>query len=241
MRNHDRTDSGFTLLELLVIIAIIAILAAILFPVFARAREGGKRATCLSNLRQLGDAAQLYADDSDGYMPFGHTVSVGYGAPDEPTYWLEALKPFISTYDVARCPSDPDVQTKLPSRVLSYGRSIIAERDVPYTSYLVNGYFTDSVDGRRTGLHSIPHPSDTVLFAERDTRRLSQLGWSNDDDYHPFEAQEFWFRDTATGQDAALAVGRHNGGANYLYADGRAAWRRPEQTYVPGGVDQHRP
>jgi prepilin-type N-terminal cleavage/methylation domain-containing protein len=71
-----RTRSGFTLIELLVVIAIIAILAAILFPVFARARESARRATCLSNLKQLGTAFQMYAQDFDETYPSGLVLAV---------------------------------------------------------------------------------------------------------------------------------------------------------------------
>lgn len=60
---------GFTLIELLVVIAIIAILAAILFPVFAQAKEAAKKATCISNLRQLGMSTMLYLGDSDDLLP----------------------------------------------------------------------------------------------------------------------------------------------------------------------------
>src|SRR6266496_3039301 len=68
--------SGFTLIELLVVIAIIAILAAILFPVFARAREKARQATCLSNLKQIGLAFQMYAQDWDEVYPSGLTLAV---------------------------------------------------------------------------------------------------------------------------------------------------------------------
>src|SRR4030042_2067877 len=64
-----RRDRGFTLIELLVVIAIIAILAAILFPVFARAREAARKATCLSNLKQITLAAIMYAQDYDEVLP----------------------------------------------------------------------------------------------------------------------------------------------------------------------------
>src|SRR5262245_64273013 len=65
-----QTQGGFTLIELLVVIAIIAILAAILFPVFAQAREKARSATCLSNLRQIGLANQMYVQDYDEHFPF---------------------------------------------------------------------------------------------------------------------------------------------------------------------------
>jgi prepilin-type N-terminal cleavage/methylation domain-containing protein len=71
-----RTQSGFTLIELLVVIAIIAILAAILFPVFARARESARRANCLSNLKQLGTAFQMYAQDWEETYPSGLVLAV---------------------------------------------------------------------------------------------------------------------------------------------------------------------
>jgi prepilin-type N-terminal cleavage/methylation domain-containing protein len=71
-----KAGSGFTLIELLVVIAIIAILAAILFPVFARARESARRATCLSNLKQLGTAFQMYAQDFDETYPSGLVLAV---------------------------------------------------------------------------------------------------------------------------------------------------------------------
>jgi prepilin-type N-terminal cleavage/methylation domain-containing protein len=73
---RQRNMRGFTLIELLVVIAIIAILAAILFPVFARARESARRATCLSNLKQLGVGFQMYAQDWDETYPSGLTLPV---------------------------------------------------------------------------------------------------------------------------------------------------------------------
>jgi prepilin-type N-terminal cleavage/methylation domain-containing protein/prepilin-type processing-associated H-X9-DG protein len=75
LRTHNRPHRGFTLIELLVVIAIIAILAAILFPVFARARQKGYQASCQSNLKQIAQAILMYADDHEGYGPSSHTGS----------------------------------------------------------------------------------------------------------------------------------------------------------------------
>ncbi len=99
---------GFTLIELLVVIAIIAILAAILFPVFARARERARQTSCLSNLRQIGTALLMYAQDYDEMLP----RSEGYRDPSEllppdgRTYWFVRIYPYIMNTQIFSCPSE---------------------------------------------------------------------------------------------------------------------------------------
>lgn len=95
---------GFTLIELLVVIAIIAILAAILFPVFARAREKARQTSCLSNAKQLIVAWMSYAQDYDErVLPDG--TFVGYGLYPTAPYWDAILLPYVKNYDVYRCAS----------------------------------------------------------------------------------------------------------------------------------------
>ena len=86
--------SGFTLIELLVVIAIIAILAAILFPVFAQAREKARAITCISNLKQIGTASLMYVQDWDEIYPLGYTWDSNNGVWGG-TMWTVSLQPYI--------------------------------------------------------------------------------------------------------------------------------------------------
>jgi prepilin-type N-terminal cleavage/methylation domain-containing protein/prepilin-type processing-associated H-X9-DG protein len=103
--------NGFTLIELLVVIAIIAILAAILFPVFAQAREKARMSTCLSNERQIGTALMMYVQDYDEAFPrvTFYSVSGGnWGFKGDLTYtWKNAIRPYLKSLGVLSCPSNP--------------------------------------------------------------------------------------------------------------------------------------
>jgi prepilin-type N-terminal cleavage/methylation domain-containing protein/prepilin-type processing-associated H-X9-DG protein len=110
-----KSRSGFTLIELLVVIGIIALLAAILFPVFARARENARRASCQSNLKQIGLAMTQYASDYDsclppavmvpGFIPSGPPYgNLNPGVPTTPTY-IDLLQPYVKNLQIFVCPS----------------------------------------------------------------------------------------------------------------------------------------
>lgn len=120
-----RRKRGFTLIELLVVIAIIAILAAILFPVFARAREAARKATCQSNLKQCAQALKMYTDDYDGTMPSSYLVSYNTAGNDSKQFctqlcadghypptstnkrtWAQILYDNMRNKDIMFCPSD---------------------------------------------------------------------------------------------------------------------------------------
>lgn len=122
MRTNGNKNTGFTLIELLVVIAIIAILAAILFPVFAQAREKARQASCASNLKQMGTATGMYVQDYDELFyphrtsgvpnplmaanggPFASGIT---GDATSRMFWISMLQPYIKSYDVFKCPSNP--------------------------------------------------------------------------------------------------------------------------------------
>jgi prepilin-type N-terminal cleavage/methylation domain-containing protein/prepilin-type processing-associated H-X9-DG protein len=94
MKRRTQRKRGFTLIELTVVISIIAILAAILFPVFAKAREAARKSTCASNLNQIGMALQMYARDWNGQLPRAEHD------------FRPIVVPYLNTISVLRCPSD---------------------------------------------------------------------------------------------------------------------------------------
>ena len=107
MKHH----SAFTIIELLVVIAIIAILAAILFPVFARAQEAARKTTCASNLRQLGLAAHMYAQDHDEVLPCDY-----YACNSSTTHsrLVAQLLPYVKNMQIFYCPSVMRIATWMP-------------------------------------------------------------------------------------------------------------------------------
>jgi prepilin-type N-terminal cleavage/methylation domain-containing protein/prepilin-type processing-associated H-X9-DG protein len=111
---HNRKRSGFTLIELLVVIAIIAILAAILFPVFARARENARRSSCMSNLKQIGLGLMQYTQDYDEKLPVAGTTPT-YGGEErnddgsiQRASWRQKIYPYVKSTQLFSCPSNPN-------------------------------------------------------------------------------------------------------------------------------------
>ncbi len=161
---------GFTLIELLVVIAIIAILAAILFPVFARAREKARQTSCLSNLKQVGTAMLMYIQDYDEC--YGQSMS---GTTAGTTTVYHELMPYMKNAQILECPSNKDEMTiAAMSAVLgSLGAPPVVPLGTPGISYIYNtavwedGNLTAPPSGTRPIKDSeIPRPSETMSLGD---------------------------------------------------------------------------
>src|SRR5262249_49244307 len=111
-RPVTRARSGFTLVELLVVVAVIGVLAALLLPTLAQARESARRTACASNLRQIGMALRVYVDDHDGLYPVLPLTTPPEDENDADeggpvTDWEEVVQPYLRSERILRCPSDP--------------------------------------------------------------------------------------------------------------------------------------
>ncbi len=201
---------GFTLIELLVVIAIIAILAAILFPVFAKAREKARQTSCLSNVKQLDTTFHMYAQDYDeaypGAAPFDWALA-GYPT-NQPGHWVAedpgtgsnsiiypdrgAIYPYSKNVQIYLCPSDRYADTK-------------------HLSYSMNanlGYARMAI---------LATPSTTVLLVD-ESETLNDGYFAP-----PGGSPPVW-------GDVPSYI--HNGGANFAFCDGHAKWQRVESVSV---------
>ncbi len=221
---------AFTLIELLVVIAIIAILAAVLFPVFAQAREAAKATVCLSNLKQMGLSIVLYSDDYDQVLPMdSHSGGSQHS-------WNVTLQHYAKSKLLFRCPSDTSVNfdRPLPNRLLtrksSYGTNFYMTAYLPGEEDLP----TSQTSGF-TSLSQIAAPARTIYIAEMKKNLVS-------DHFHPAwwyaDNPDFSFEDPQQTLETAL----HAGGANYVFLDGHAKKLKFPQTFSgTGTVDLYDP
>ncbi len=192
---------GFTLIELLVVIAIIAILAAILFPVFAKAREKARQTSCLSNIKQIELAAQMYAQDYDeAYVP-GYTKD----AAGTWYYWTDLLQPYMNNEGILSCPSYHDYPLGYVSN--SYTENF-GDGNSPHAQ--VNWWAEYGAWPQRPKFQSdAKQPAETISF-------IDGL-WGT---------TLVWVISNIDGGTADVTDKRHNGGFNISFLDGHAKWQR---------------
>ncbi len=237
---QNKRERAFTLIELLVVIAIIAILAAILFPVFAKARDRAKATTCLNNMKQVSTAFLGYFQDNDeSFPPYGGSIPWGTGRG-----WTERIFPYVKTLDVYRCPS--------ATANFSYSMNAASSRQaVPNISRIRNpAKFIHLAEAPGTGRGQIklvsvlPNPAstgDADLTTEfgnvpplsnnqrdgyvygnaagqqtnvpvRDAMKISRILELHYNGSAPYHVGQVYF------------PGRHNEGNNLMFLDGHVKW-----------------
>lgn len=203
---------GFTLIELLVVIAIIAILAAILFPVFAQARAKARQTACLSNLKQLGSAFQMYLSDYDEQLPLA-----AYATAQDFRTWHELTDPYAKNTAIWHCANSAVKKTDSNGRVTThYGYN------VRYLTTMALD-FSNANRHRAVGLAEINAPTDTVLLSDASSSVAGS--WCGDDGKFLLPpsaaAAHCW------GRPAAI----HSDGVDLLWLDNHASWRKFDSVY----------
>ncbi len=209
IENSSPLNQAFTLIELLVVIAIIAILAAILFPVFAQAREKARATMCLSNMKQIGTGLQMYIQDYDERLFFRQTANadntrINAATPKIPELqWFNQIMPYVKNNPIFKCPDDPGPTPEQDLRGnLTIPRSYVA-----------------AVAAESLSLAQINVPTDIIVIGEKWDKdasgRVVTEKWleAYDGDMSPDPADPKRMKDFAT---------RHQGFMNATFFDGHA-------------------
>ena len=222
---------GFTLIELLVVIAIIAVLAAILFPVFAKAREKARQTTCMNNVKQIGSAMVQYAADYDDTFPYSILMNSNEKQTDSsmPGYryytcwgndpahfisWMDLVYPYLKSLKVLQCPSAKPNTAVSRERTPSYGYNGAIGSNVIGNSY------RGSVDGwrRPCTMSEIKRPADTVMIMDYAS---IYSAFANDWNF-------------ASWNKSNNICSPHNEGSNICFVDGHAKWFMRSDSIVNG-------
>lgn len=212
----DSSQKGFTLIELLVVIAIIAILAAILFPVFAQAREQARRVSCLSNIRQLGTATAMYTQDYDETFPIVHTVICSHAE-------YPLIYPYMKNLNILQCPDGGISGDTVPGCLQASGELPVTPSNfhthvgfnwgpLIYAGGGLHGPVKSVPGGtvqEGVSLAAVTAPADCVVYGD------------SYDTYRPTIGFE-WMLDSYGSSNYRQGGLRHGGKWNFAFADGHA-------------------
>lgn len=208
-------NRAFTLIELLVAIAIIAILSAIVFPVFAQAREKARQIGCISNGRQIGIAFLMYEQDNSESFPL---VCFSPAGPTPESSWTLTMQPYLTSKAILRCPDDNS----------PLWNSTTTPR---YASYGLNAWLTPNdtwAPGPYRTLAKIQDPSALIYLSELSDKstvdHFPAYCWNPNDPVYAANGMQFWCPALEPNPipTSDLAITRHDGGFISIYVDGHA-------------------
>jgi prepilin-type N-terminal cleavage/methylation domain-containing protein len=213
-----KKSQAFTLIELLVVIAIIAILAAILFPVFAKAREKARQSACMNNMKQIGIASYQYLNDWDDTYPWSRFPNAAGTDRDYSHNWKQAIATNLKSTDVYKCPSNEYSDQKDEAQKFPISYAVNGAVFAEYT----RGNTCCDPDRYKIGplqVSDIKDPSGLLWIIEVRTPYA---------DLHPVALT--WQAWDGPGRGPYT---NHNKGENYLFADTHAKWVRLKTTCTP--------
>jgi prepilin-type N-terminal cleavage/methylation domain-containing protein/prepilin-type processing-associated H-X9-DG protein len=221
--HRKRFQSAFTLIELLVVIAIIAILAAILFPVFAQAREKARQAACLSNTKQIGLGLMMYTQDWDSTYPLPIFDNAGSSGRVYRLrrYAIEQIATYIKNDAVLMCPS-----TDLSDAFITASNQVTTPPGLLYTTYGMNVERNDANDPNEGAFSylgifgksesDLTEPAATIAIGDAMNFGISSTAMT------PWSGNKLGMAWSVT----AAGVKRHNNGVNLAWADGHSKWMK---------------
>lgn len=229
-----RRTNAFTLIELLVVIAIIAILAAILFPVFAQAREKARQSACLSNMKQIGLGIMMYTQDYDETLPstwLGNGPAAAFDPGPGPAYsWQYGITPYIKNTGVFTCPSN---RFRSPNnwRQVFFGTPAVSYpiHYVP-NRHVIGQYKFDGL----SPLARLDRPADSITIIENKSRWMDAT-WGHA--CNTIDANNIMRNFVANTAEAVVTgegyMQAHAKMSNFIFADGHVKAMKPQRTLIP--------